>query len=517
MKRTALLVMIPGIALVVGMAVYLFVGHSIADRLGFPLDDSWIHLTIARNVASGDGFGINPGHPVGASTAPLWTLLLVPVVGIAGPSVPLIIGISALVLLVGLECTRRLYLVIRPEHPGEAALAAILTALLPTTLWGVMSGLEVSLALTLTAASLLAHARFRNAPGWPALLPPFLMGLTTLARPEALLLFPLALLDGGTLLRPRRLLVCVVAFVLPLAPVILFHLSAHGAPFPTTFYAKIHNSRHPAGGQGLGWALVHDPWRSGLQLFYHWSFVHLALYWKSLLDLNPFLPLLVSLGAGTCLHRFRNDTSLGWLPLLSLVLVPWTIGILTPRPDYGAGDRYISFLNPVVAVLATAGIVTAVRTLPRWGAWLLAVLIAVPAVTAIGHGAQYYGWCVKNTEEMHVRLAKWVRQELPPGAIIAVHDLGAMAFFGGHPLIDLEGIGSPDMLPHKRNADALFIALYNKRPDYLIVAPNWYPNLLAHHDIFQGLHPQEIPPQENHVLAGPRMEVYQARWPSASP
>ena len=52
-------------------ALYLTRGH-----FTYPLDDSYIHMTIARNVATGDGFGINRGVFVSASSSPLWTFLL---------------------------------------------------------------------------------------------------------------------------------------------------------------------------------------------------------------------------------------------------------------------------------------------------------------------------------------------------------------------------------------------------------------------------------------------------------
>ena len=45
-------------------------------RLGFPLDDAWIHCTIARNLAEGHGWSYNPGVPVQNSSGPLWTALV---------------------------------------------------------------------------------------------------------------------------------------------------------------------------------------------------------------------------------------------------------------------------------------------------------------------------------------------------------------------------------------------------------------------------------------------------------
>src|SRR5436305_11032098 len=44
--------------------------------LGFPVDDSWIHLQFARNLAAGAGLSYNPGELVTGSTAPLWTAVL---------------------------------------------------------------------------------------------------------------------------------------------------------------------------------------------------------------------------------------------------------------------------------------------------------------------------------------------------------------------------------------------------------------------------------------------------------
>ncbi|HEY0553383.1 MAG TPA: hypothetical protein VGG20_03900, partial [Thermoanaerobaculia bacterium] len=62
---------------VVACLRYLFAEISrLKGGLGFPLDDSWIHLQFARNLAHGAGLSYNPGDLVTGSTAPLWTALL---------------------------------------------------------------------------------------------------------------------------------------------------------------------------------------------------------------------------------------------------------------------------------------------------------------------------------------------------------------------------------------------------------------------------------------------------------
>jgi hypothetical protein len=45
-------------------------------RLGFPLDDAWIHQTYARNLALHGEWAFLPGQPSAGSTAPLWSALL---------------------------------------------------------------------------------------------------------------------------------------------------------------------------------------------------------------------------------------------------------------------------------------------------------------------------------------------------------------------------------------------------------------------------------------------------------
>ena len=66
------------------MALYLHYGAGSAANVGFPLDDSWIHVQIARHVAAGQGWTYNPGEPTAASTSPLWVMLITPLFWLPG-------------------------------------------------------------------------------------------------------------------------------------------------------------------------------------------------------------------------------------------------------------------------------------------------------------------------------------------------------------------------------------------------------------------------------------------------
>ncbi len=57
------------------LAAYVL-ASQVLYRVGFPLDDAWIHQTYARNLALFGEFSFIPGQPSAGSTSPLWTALL---------------------------------------------------------------------------------------------------------------------------------------------------------------------------------------------------------------------------------------------------------------------------------------------------------------------------------------------------------------------------------------------------------------------------------------------------------
>ena len=180
------------VALALGLTVFLWRTHRIAGTIGFgafSLDDSWIHMQFARNLAEGRGFAYNPGEPVSGSTAPLWTLLLGGAFALGG-------AYPALAQALGIGCAlATAWLAGRLAHRWTgsqelALLTSVLTALAGPVLWGALSGMEVALAALLVTGALVLRADGREPAAAIAL------GLADLARPEAFLLVPLCWLSG---------------------------------------------------------------------------------------------------------------------------------------------------------------------------------------------------------------------------------------------------------------------------------------------------------------------------------
>ncbi len=69
--------LIGGLALcvlyIVSVVAIVMVG---GEPFSYPLDDTYIHMAIARTIATSGVWGVSPAEPAAASSSPLWTLLL---------------------------------------------------------------------------------------------------------------------------------------------------------------------------------------------------------------------------------------------------------------------------------------------------------------------------------------------------------------------------------------------------------------------------------------------------------
>ena len=456
----------------------------IAGAWGFPLDDSWIHLHFARNLAEGHGFAYNPGRPMAGSTAPLWTLLLAAGALVAGASVAMAKTLGVVCALAAALVTRRAALA-WGVPPVVALVAGVALLWTGPIAWGALSGMEVTLAALLVAAALLAHAREHLVGS------ALLAALAVAARPEAALLLPLLALARPLTLRRAAVFVVVPAIVL--APVVAFSYATVGAPYPATAAAKVE-------GGLIGWlGGVREPLT--LTLFTRpWAFVREWLSW--LRHVNPLLPLSVP---AIALAWRRSGRTLG---VVALALVAHPVGMALLAPYRGPGfqeGRYSIHLLPLALVVLAAAFAPSPA---RWRAalllWLaLALWLLVPA-------AERYAWGVQNIEAMQVRLGRWVAAHTRPGARLAVNDIGAIAWVSRREIVDLMGLVTPEILPYRRQGeDGVIRFVADVCPDYVIIFPTWFPRLASRTDLLEPLERVRLDRVE--VSGGPEMVVYRVR------
>jgi hypothetical protein len=443
-------------AATVGAAIYLLASAS-TYRVGFPLDDSWIHLTYARNLALRGQWAFQPEHLSAGSTAPLWTFLLA--IGFwlhLGPYVwTYLLGELSLLglALVAEFGVRRLIASYRPTWPWIGLFFVSEWHLQ----WAALSGMETLLqALLMTTVLLMLMMGTRR-----YLVLGILTGVSIWVRPDGLtLLGPVVvtslLVEKGMAGRTSALVRYLLGFGALLAPYLAFNLWLSGAPMPNTFYAK---------------QAEYAAWQAQ-PLISRLSILMVQLFTGPGIILFPG-----AIAAAVVAFRRRR-----WALLAAML---WCAGYLLlyilRLPAYQHG-RYLMpampmfFLFGWLAYLEFRG--STMFGLRHWAvqaAWQFSLLLVALGFVLLG--ARAYADDVGLIESEMVVTAQWVHANLPPQAVIAAHDIGALGYYDDHPLIDLAGLVSPEVIPFIRDEPRLAAFLDAHRANYLIAFPAFYPLL----------------------------------------
>lgn len=481
-KKSTLLILVGQTVFSVG--IYLLVS-TFYFRIGFPLDDAWIHQTYARSFATSGQWAFIPGHISGGSTSPLWTFLLSigiilhisPLYWTFGLGVMIFWGSALLVEIIIRQCIDSY----RTAFPWAGSVVLFEWHLV----WASMSGMETLLFSFLVL--LIFHLLILEDPGF--LVIGLLIGLATWVRPDALLLIGPAFLVGITKKSSmfhgiKNLVKISIGYLIIFIPYLLFSLRVSGSLWPTTFYAK-----------QAEYAAVFD-----FSIFRH--FGNLTLQFGigiGILLLPGFIILMVK-----AIKKRRLDF---------LAILIWLIGMIGlyawRLPETYQHGRY---LIPCMYVFNTFGIIGLVNYLQskkvgwRWvleKTWVISTVVVLSCFWA--YGAMVYARDVAFIESEMVDTARWIADNIPKNDTIATHDIGAMGYFGDHPIIDLAGLINPEVIPIIGDEIQLKEYLDIRGAKYLVTFPGWYPILIKNLPIIfstQG----EIAP----LLGGENLVIY--KW-----
>jgi hypothetical protein len=506
-RRDLVPVLLAGVGVV--LAWWTLEARALGGRPGFPLDDSWIHLAFARSLAEGHGLAVNPGELVAGSTSPLWTALLsilfllpgaLPIFGtkLLGAVLYLATGAASWRLAGTLGLSR-----------GQAVVAALATLGTGWLAWSALSGMEVTLFAFLSLAGLDLAIRERRDESRPPIALAVL-GLAALARPEGLLLVVLAGCDrlfrfrsagGGrplwalpTRATLGRVMLGLTAAAIVVLPVVLFNVAVGGTPLPSTFVAKA----GPGGARGLP------------------NLHYLATVLGILFRPMPWATLAAVAGALALWRRRGTAADRGLLLALWVLGLPLAYSFLAAEglaPVVGNFGRYYFPLLPALGVLG----VYALAGLRLRGvvAFLGALVFLAPTWVTLPAEARLYATNVRNVDQTDVAMVGYLGRRLPPEAVIALVDLGAVSFFLPNPVLDLGGIANPEVPRYGARAaaaggsyfDGAMTFLAERKPDYILSFPAWMPIDEAR---FPRVHAVRIP--DNVTMAGSELVLYATPW-----
>jgi len=460
-------------------SVLLYVAAASRNGAGFPLDDSWIHQTYARNLARHGEWAFYLGESSTASTSPLYTLLLAVGYLLRLPHLAWAYALGALTLAAAGWVNMRLASRLFPHVPNAGLWTGLMTVCAWHLIWAAASGMETMLfaLLALIVIGLAWREQDALRAGVSGARPAFLRGLLlgaagaalTLTRPEGLALVGLAGIAGSAAYleqgdrRASRWLVwglgIALGWVVGVAPYAVWNYAVSGDVLPSTASAK--QAEYAA---TLALPLTRRVW---IMLRPLTAGGQIAL-----------LPGLLAALFVLARRSRRPSALMFWFPAI------WAIGhvvlyaLRLPAP-YQHG-RYVQPVLPVVILYGVGGTLWLVqqgqpRFLGRVLSRSLALTVAAVTLGFVIIGARAYASDVQIINSEMVAAARWVERHLPPSELLAAHDIGALGYFAPRPILDLAGLLTPEVVPIIRDHEALMQLMCARSARYLMVMPDQRP------------------------------------------
>ena len=485
-----------------GLGLYVARGASQVNGFGFPLDDSWIHLQIARNLANGHGWSYNPGVPTGAATSPLWVLVITPLFFLGGDVTIWVKVLGSLLYLATILLVADVACVATGDR-RVGLVAGALAALQPALIWTALSGMETALYLLLFLLSvrglLLVEQRGQRAAyastAW--------LTLAGYARPELWALLPIFwgyLFWRRNELKGGQWWVHAGIALLGIGGFALFNMALWSHPVPATLMAKRAHLR----GYNEGITIA------GLRALAGRLTYNLDLTLRS-----QNAVLLTCLAVGLLAAR-RSVGGVGkhMVLLVSIILVGIVVISIVnvgdiPFQTYRRAAQVLACMNILVAAgfIATYDVLQAtvsvrgqdqeerhngpsrLQPLRRRSGAIILTCVGLSAfmiqILALRTWGDRYANDVRSINEADVATGRWLAANTPPDALIAVNDAGAIAYFSQRPIFDMIGLASPEALAVLRQTQVasperdrqMTDLLLEQGADYVAIFPTWFPTL----------------------------------------
>ena len=431
---------------------------SVVQAWRFTVDDTFITLRYARNVAEGIGPTFNAtGARAEGYTSLSWMLALaVPhAMGLGmGPG----LGALTVAKAMGVLATFATVVVVarwawtealtdgdgnRTTAAWAGATAATCYAAVPATAIHAVSGMETAFFTLLTTAMLATASRVvRDGRATSGLVGLALLG--GLTRPEGNLVALVTLATTAALLprgpRASLALRAVGGWALPVGAYEVWRLAYYGLPFPLPFYVKLTTTALAAG------------WPDVLE-YLGGPLLHFGLL---------ALPALVVLA--------RPARSL-WPTLAGIASL--VVFFVFPRQLMGYEHRYLAPLDPSIGVLAGVGLArllaptSRLPTVVKNAAAASAIVVSVALETIPTH-AHLSGWAGygKSLARAHQRLGNDLLALGMPEGRLAISDAGAVPYLSRWWTLDMIGLNDAEIATTGRRDPARILG---ERPDAVVL------------------------------------------------
>jgi hypothetical protein len=439
----------------------LIIGTSLTHHRGFPLDDSWIHQTVARNFAQYHSLGFLPHQRSSGSTSLLWTLIVSFNYSVLPKLSPVLYCLAINTLCVIATGVILFRLALKDGmNPALAALWAAAPAVNGNYLWLAFTGMEHVLFIALSATSILLWLQTSSRQSLlTASCAGLAMGLLCMTRPEgivlAVILLPLYRYVHRTL--REAFVAALIAAVLAAIPFSI-NLVTSGALLPVTVKGR----------QWMYFSGQAPNLTYRIQLLEQWVTrpikAVLALD-GSMLTHAQRLPvygtfLILAILCAIALYALFSQRR--WATLLFCL---WgaihSLLYVVILPISGHGGRYQPYLLLLLTPLLALGLYTCLRRLtrisPARAVAAATLCLVLFAALSLPLWRSVLAADVDHIHDSHGAMAAFLKTAYPTQKI-AVFDIGRIGYERDGNIVDLGGLIDSAYIPY----------LYSNRvPQYL--------------------------------------------------
>jgi arabinofuranosyltransferase len=488
---------------------YISNSYSVNKYYSFPLDDPWIHLQFAKNLAEYGSFSYYKNEIVTAgSTSPIYTVILAAGFLVTKNEMWLSYILGILFFSLAVFYFYRLSEDTFPKENWLAIGAALIFVLDKWLNLISVTGMETTMYIFMLVACLYYYRKRRAVPF------AIMLGLTFWARPDAVAFIGALAVDYMLLLYmkqkspknnddtpvfTRQGLIKIGAISGGIfALYFLMNLMISGSLLPNTYGAKI--SYYSAEFRSRTDFLKVEVWEYFTESAY-------------LLLIIPFFAAVIKIFSD--LFKFRyNKNTIAVVFIFALIFIYWY-----QLPYAHRFGRYLMPVFPFYILLFVYGS----RQLFTWFSGFTSdkklingLNITLIAATVIYFASVYYKHKdVYQDQSRHIYIrqveaAKWLKNNTPEGSVIATHDVGAVAFYSDRKIVDVVGLINPEFIPKLNSKEFVgFVQQQMKKQNvsYVAFLKEWFqvvnqPQLFsAGENNFEIMEIYKYSPDSTHILS----------------
>jgi hypothetical protein len=421
-------------------------------RHGFPLDDSYIHQTVARNFANSGELGFIAGRRSSGSTSLLWELIQAGNYRFLGAIDPVYYNIAISYLL--LACIGPMLFMLCDQDRLPTPMVVVIAsspAIMGNFLWLGMIGMEHLLSIVLSLAGILFWLKPTSRPTRNALLCGAIAGLLTIARPEGAAFAPFLILlslYGDFVRRTTRDRIALLSvWCLFVVLMIGTNFWTSGGILPATFQGRSWLYFHATGGahsfhsmlRFLGSWVVRIPRQFSTRFTSRLNSPGDLISLAALITVVVVPLMLVGAVSLVWSRRPRIRALLLWASAQFAIY-------LFAFPAAGHGGRYQPLVLMLILPCIIAGIYATLTSL-RVSSKLTVAGVCLSMI--VSGASSLYTWHrvtevgIDHINDTEGKAALWVRVHVPVSARFASFDIGRVSYEWRGQVIDLGGLVDP--------------------------------------------------------------------------